>query len=249
MWRYDRYVTNLLPDMVRFLDRLNATDDFFVADAPLYVARAPGRLDLMGGIADYSGSLVLELPLAAATLVAAQQVEAPIVSIMSANAAEISAMPLVTVPLKILCPTDGPLDYISAHTLLMADARQAWAAYIAGVLVVLQRECHLQIQQGVRIMVHCEVPIGKGVSSSAALEEATMQALCALFDCPLEGRELAHLCQKVENFIVGAPCGIMDQMTSSCGEQDSLLALLCQPAELQSPVQLPPQLSHPHNGK
>src|SRR5262249_19187278 len=62
---------------------------------------------------------------------------------------------------------------------------------------------------------------------------------CALYGVELPGRELAILCQKVENLVVGAPCGVMDQMTSACGEQDALLALLCQPAELEAPVTLP----------
>jgi UDPglucose--hexose-1-phosphate uridylyltransferase len=61
-----------LPDVGRFAAALDAHADLFDRDAPVFVARAPGRLDLMGGIADYSGALVLELPLAAATLVAAQ---------------------------------------------------------------------------------------------------------------------------------------------------------------------------------
>ncbi len=69
-----------------------------------------------------------------------------------------------------------------------------------------------------------------------------MQAVCAVYGVALSGRELALLCQMVENLVVGAPCGVMDQMTSACGEQDRLLALLCQPVELQSPVQLPPEL-------
>ena len=60
-----------------------------------------------------------------------------------------------------------------------------------------------------------------------------MQAVTAAFGIDVEPREVALLCQKAENLVAGAPCGVMDQMTSACGEADSLLALLCQPAELQ----------------
>src|SRR6266480_2384763 len=60
------------PDVARFITTVCAHAAFFDRAAPIIVARAPGRLDLMGGIADYSGALVLELPLAAATFVAAQ---------------------------------------------------------------------------------------------------------------------------------------------------------------------------------
>jgi len=244
MWSIDRSTQpshTHFSNIERFLAHIN-TANFFDEDAPLYVARAPGRLDLMGGIADYSGSLVLELPLAAATFVAVQQSLTSTVSIFSINAAEIGVIPLVTLPLETICPVDGPLDYTSARRLLTNDPLREWAAYVAGVMVVLQRECSLLFQYGVKIMVYCEVPIGKGVSSSASLEVATMQALCAYSHFPLTGPMLARLCQKVENFIVGAACGIMDHMTSDCGEQNSLLSLLCQPAELQKHISLPPSL-------
>src|SRR5262249_3519230 len=83
----------------------------------------------------------------------------------------------------------------------------------------------------------------KGVSSSAALETATMQAVASAFRIRLEAEAMALLCQKAENLVAGAPCGVMDQMTCVCGEKDALLALLCQPAELQPPVRVPEDLS------
>lgn len=235
MWRYANTSSMQLPDVARFLDVLNSTNDFFESHIPLIMARAPGRLDVMGGIADYSGALVLELPLALATLVAVQPTDEPFVTILSTAASEFGSTIRVTLPIGQI----RIIDYVGAHHLLTAEAAQAWAAYVAGVLVALQQEHGLVLQHGVRILIHCEVPIGKGISSSAALEVATMQALCSLYNITLSGRDLALLCQKVENSIVGAPCGIMDQMTVACGEQDSLLALLCQPAELQKHVTLP----------
>ncbi len=238
-WRFAHASTVVQPDAGRFLSRLNAQADFFDARTPLYVARAPGRLDLMGGIADYSGSLVLELPLASATWVAIQPAADAAVTLRSTGAAHIAGAPQVTLSLEALRIAS---DYSSAHALLTADPTRAWSAYVAGVLVVLHRERGLALDQGLRVFIHSEVPAGKGVSSSAALEVATMQAVCAQAGLRLSGRELALLCQQVENLVVGAPCGIMDQMTSACGQQDSLLALLCQPAELQDPISLPPDI-------
>ncbi len=69
-----------------------------------------------------------------------------------------------------------------------------------------------------------------------------MQAVAGLLGSTLDGAELARLCQMAENFVVGAPCGIMDQMTSALGRSDALLALLCQPAEVQGFVPLPPSI-------
>src|SRR5947208_2321802 len=73
MWRVEEPgIVDRAPDVARFVDIVNRHADFFERSTSIIVARAPGRLDLMGGIADYSGSLVLELPLAVATFVAAQ---------------------------------------------------------------------------------------------------------------------------------------------------------------------------------
>ena len=95
---------------------------------------------------------------------------------------------------------------------------------------------------GIAMLVSSEVPEGKGVSSSAAVEIASMQALAEAHGVLLTGRELALLCQKVENLVVGAPCGVMDQMASALGESGWLLALKCQPAEVEGAVPLPPHL-------
>lgn len=242
MWHSEHMSNRLLPDVARFIELINEQDDFFVSAKPITVARAPGRLDLMGGIADYSGALVLQLPLTVATLAAVQLIDEPECTIRSNTAVGIGSEPLVTIPMEALMPSGEPLSYAAAHTLLTSDDAQSWASYVAGVLLVLQHERGVHFPGGLRILLDSAVPPGKGVSSSAALEVATMRAVCGALDITLDGRELALLCQKVENLVVGAPCGIMDQMTSACGEQDRLLALLCQPAELQPAVALPAEL-------
>lgn len=242
MWRYAVSSTEQRLEVERFLAQVRLFPDFFEAEVPVLLARAPGRLDVIGGIADYSGSLVLEMPLAVATLVAVQPVPEPTVTLLSTAADGIGSMPLVTIALHTLCPPGEPLDYTTAHQLLTTDTRSSWTAYIAGVLVVLQRERGVEFSHGLRIFVSCDVPIGKGVSSSASLEVATMQALCALANCSLDERELALLCQKVENAVVGAPCGIMDQFSVVSGKPGHLLALLCQPAELQEAVPVPEEI-------
>lgn len=243
MWSHSVSSIEQLSALETFLDVLRTSADFFQEDVPLYVARAPGRLDVIGGIADYSGSLVLEMPLAVATLAAVQSTSVPEVVISStAIARGGDSVQEVRFPLHTLCPPGEPLDYPAACHLLTADPRQAWAAYIAGVLVVLQRERHIEFAQGLRIFVHCDVPIGKGVSSSASLEVATMQAISTLAEYPLDEQELAALCQKVENAVVGAPCGIMDQVSVVSGKPGHLLALLCQPAELQEALAVPDEI-------
>jgi L-arabinokinase len=211
--------------------------DFFAAKEPVLVARAPGRLDVMGGIADYSGALVLELPLGAATWVAVQAQDAPVLVIESAGAGD----GRISIPIEDITPA-APLPYAEARVRLSRDPHRAWAAYVAGALVVLQHVCAYRLRHGAKVLVRSDVPIGKGVSSSAALEVAAFEALTALAEIEFEDRALALAAQTVENMVVGAPCGVMDQMTSACGRRDHLLELLCQPAEVVGHLPLPPAL-------
>ena len=243
MWTLNAPSATNAPDVGRFVQLLNEHAAFFEAGSPITLARAPGRLDLMGGIADYSGALVLQLPLGVATLVAVQTVAEPLLRFYSTEAAAADDSATVEIPLAALFPASGPLSYEEARALLTSDPARSWAAYVAGVLVVLRQELGVQFERGLRVFIHSEVPAGKGVSSSAAIEVATMQAVCGATGHDLDGRTLAILCQKVENRVVGAPCGIMDQMASACGKEGQLMALLCQPAELQPTVALPADLA------
>jgi L-arabinokinase len=227
---------------------------------PIDVARAPGRLDVMGGIADYSGSLVLELPTAEATRVAAQPSDDDRLTITSmaddGGPARKAVFPMADI--RRLAgleygesrawfrrdPANEAVRECSPLTPSPSPARgegshDGWAAYVAGVLLVLLKEQGVDLPPGLRIVAQSSVPEAKGVSSSAALEVASLQAVSAALGCTLDGMELARLCQLAENHVVGAPCGIMDQMTSALGRADHLLALRCQPAEVQGFVRLP----------
>jgi L-arabinokinase len=241
--------THGLSDVSKFLETLSALADhalpqlrtFFDRHTELTITRAPGRLDVMGGIADYSGSLVLELPIAEATLVALQKDEARRISIISLVDDETRALSF-EMPLADLEREGAPIEYEEARTYFAGDQTHAWAAYVAGVFLVLARERGTRFNHGTRLLISSRVPEGKGVSSSAALEVATMSAIAAAFDIEIAPRDIALLCQQLENLVVGAPCGVMDQMTSACGEAHQLLSLVCQPAELLGSIKLPDDL-------
>ncbi|PHT75960.1 L-arabinokinase [Capsicum annuum] len=112
---------------------------------------------------------------------------------------------------------DGrPITYEKAYNYFARDPAQKWAAYVAGTILVLITELGIRFEDSISILVSSGVPEGKGVSSSAAIE--------------------------VENHIVGAPCGVMDQMASACGEANKLLAMVCQPAEVLGLVDIPPTI-------
>ena len=215
--------------------------DFFAPDRPILVTRAPGRLDVMGGIADSSGSLVLQLPLAEAACVAVQARGDDMLRVFS-PCRDGSRSQVISWRLEDLGLTQEPLPYETARALFGAEPRDRWVAYVLGCLLVLGREKGVKFPHGVTLLLRSDVPEAKGVSSSAAIEVASMRALAALYGVPLAGRELALLCQKVENQIAGAPCGVMDQMTAACGRANELLALRCQPAEVEGFVPLPATL-------
>jgi L-arabinokinase len=245
--------THGLADVSEFLRLLSRLQDhatpelitFFDPQSEITVTRAPGRLDVMGGIADYSGSLVLELPIAEATLVALQKQSARELRIVSLPGIEEAEGRVLSFDMPLAgFERDGePLEYDDARKYFKRDETRQWAAYVAGVFLVLMRQLGVRFDQGARVLISSRVPEGKGVSSSAALEVATMSAVTAAFKVAIEPREIALLCQQVENLVVGAPCGVMDQMTSACGETHQLLALICQPAELLGTIQLPEELA------
>ena len=263
---------------------------------PVHVARAPGRLDVMGGVADYSGALVLQMPLAEACHVAIQRrrppsapSSEPSVRITSLPArgeeaptttagegegegevsrrAETFEMPVAELfgfadddAAESASDSDSESRHLAAYARLRdrfgrGRPSERWAAYVAGVLLVFHRE-HPRVRflegESVAVVVRSDVPEGAGVSSSAALEVGVALATLSAF-APLESesppspppsadlrRLAALLCQRAENLVAGAPCGVMDQMASACGLEGKLLALLCRPCEIVGFVDLPP---------
>lgn len=231
-----------LADVGKFIQVINEPPlglrSFFDKKADIFVTRAPGRLDVMGGIADYSGSLVLEMPIAEATIAAIQKNDDGKIEIVSlyANSNKFSTFKMTAADLET---GREATDYSAVRDFFSSDSMNTWASYAAGAFYVLKRELGVNFKKGARILVSSQVPVGKGVSSSAALEVAVMHAVCTAYNIRVGPRELAMLCQKVENSIVGAACGVMDQITAHCGVENSLVSLLCQPAEIGEPVEIP----------
>uniref|UniRef100_A0A6N2N4G7 GHMP kinase N-terminal domain-containing protein n=1 Tax=Salix viminalis TaxID=40686 RepID=A0A6N2N4G7_SALVM len=212
-----------------------AAAGLFNWEEEIFVARAPGRLDVMGGIADYSGSLVLQMPIREACHVAVQKNHpakqklwkhaqarhhadheklTPILEIVSLDSELNNRGPTFDMDLSDFKDGEKPISYEAARKYFAKDPSQKWAAYVAGTILVLMTELGVCFENSISILVSSGVPEGKGVSSSAALEVATMSAIVLL--------------TIVENHVVGAPCGVMDQMTSACGEANKLLAMVCQ---------------------
>src|SRR5204862_472 len=111
----------------------------------------------------------------------------------------------------------------------LADVRAAGdLIWFQGALDRLRTLRH-EADPRLRLLIDSTVPAGRGVASSAALEVAAGAAAAASVANDMTATDLAAACQEVENHVVGAPCGIMDQITSACGRRDRLLRLRCQP--------------------
>jgi len=106
-----------------------------------------------------------------------------------------------------------------------------WCDYVLGVAVVLQEAGHAL--KGANLFVHGEIPIGAGLSSSAAIEVASALALISLNGPPLPIVEVARLCQRSENTFIGARVGIMDQFVSCLGRVGHALLLDCRSLEFE----------------
>ncbi|HZP84181.1 MAG TPA: hypothetical protein VFB21_21245 [Chthonomonadaceae bacterium] len=224
--------------------------DFFDGVGPVAGARAPGRLDVMGGVADYSGSLVLEMPIAEAAFVAWQWREDRALRIRSLGLEAEGLTPDVTLSLDALVDEQGrvrPVEEVRER--LSGDPKTLWVRYVAGCFYIMLKAYSRVSQgradarlgeQGANILLYSDVPLGAGVSSSAAIEVATMHALSEAAGIHPSDLTLAAWCQRVENQIVGAPCGIMDQVTTAMGRENALIVLKCQPHDVLGSQRVPP---------
>jgi len=202
-------------------------------------ASAPGRLDVMGGIADYSGSLVLQMPIAQQTkieLTLRNDYQCHLTSRIS-DGEQLTAHVDYRDYLK-----EHKVDYLFAQNKFRENSSTSWISYVLGCVLVLQKEKGIDFK-GADFHLTSDVPLGKGVSSSASIEVASMKALTQAFDVNLSGTQLPKLAQRVENLVVGAPCGLMDQLASYFGEPNKLLPILCQPDKIDNPISIPSGIS------
>ena len=122
-------------------------------------------------------------------------------------------------------------------------ANTRWTAYALGNFHWLKRRFPERINAGACVYIESDVPLNKGVSSSASIEVAIMKAAAAAYGIELAGVALAEACQWVENVVAESACGIMDQITSVLGNEGCTLPLLCQPCLSQPLVRLPEGLA------
>jgi len=172
------------------------------------IYRAPGRVNLIGEHTDYNEGFVMPAAINFSTWVAVTRRDDLIVKIQSdifAEAAEID------------------LANSAAHR------REQWSDYPLGVAIKLKEAGHNLC--GANLFVHGEVPLGSGLSSSAAIEVSTGMALLDISGVKIDRLGLAKICQKAENEFVGARTGLMDQFIACFGKADHAVMLDCRSLE------------------
>ena len=170
-------------------------------DEPDLIAAAPGRVNLIGEHIDYSEGFVLPFAIKDRTTAAIRKRDDSTVRIASAQRRN----KIVTVDINNVKP----------------GLKGEWERYALGVL------WSMGVKTGVDLLIDGHVPLGAGLSSSAALECSVATAVNHLFDMGFSLEDLARLTQKAENQYVGVPCGIMDQSVSLMATVGSALLLDC----------------------
>ena len=212
----------------------------FFAAGEVWIARVPARLDVMGGIADYSGANVCEAVLGAGVLMALQPRNDRTMRIRTMHAG-MKALPVETrLPLDVFKSGDGLAGYAEVRALCQANPLANWAAYIVGSIFTLLKEEPVKLPFGFNLLLLSGVPMNVGIGSSAAVEIGTLSCLNAYLDLKISPSRMARLGQMAENHVVGAPCGIMDQTAITSGRHGCLTHILCRPGEVKGEVPIPP---------
>ena len=173
-----------------------------------FVVRAPGRVNLIGDHTDYTGGLVMPMTIDRWTVIEGSHQVGPIELRSDAEA----------LPISLALPIDEP-----------SLVEPPWGRYVAGVAAEMG-----DAAKSVRARVTTTIPVGAGLSSSAALELAAALALGFAGTT----RELAQLCHRAEHRATGVPCGVMDQLCIAAGVADHALLIDCHTLAIE-PVRLP----------
>jgi galactokinase len=174
------------------------------------VFAAPGRVNLIGEHTDYAEGFVMPAAINFATLAGISPRKDGKIAVYSENYGEERVFEAASLPAK---------------------GSKHWSDYPMGVVSILAGEGHKI--PGFSLSIWSDVPLGSGLSSSAAIEVATALAVLSLIGASYPPPVLARLCQRAENEFVGANCGIMDQFISANGKENHAMLLDCRDLSIQ----------------
>jgi galactokinase len=179
--------------------------------------RAPGRVNLIGEHTDYNDGFVMPAALDLATYTA--------IALRPDHRLRVHSLAFATT-------VEFDLDE------LRREPRRDWSDYVGGVAIMLERAGHRL--NGADLMIDGDLPMGSGLSASAALEVSVGYALADMSNVDVDLIELAKCCQQAENEFVGMRCGIMDQFISCRGIEGNALLLDCRSLAAR-PVRIDPR--------
>ena len=196
-----------------FEEILKNFTDIYAGQKPALISRAPGRVELIGGHTDYNQGFIIAAAIDKSCCVAAAKRSDNKICLYSQWA-------------------KAKHKFSLSANLSPAEKCQ-WANYARGVAAILLQE-GFELN-GANLYIQSEVPVGAGLSSSAALEAALAKAMIQIsqFDCQTESVQLAKICQKAENVYANSPCGIMDQIVSVMAKKDNAILLDCRDLSLK----------------
>ncbi len=188
---------------------------------PEFIARAPGRVNLIGEHTDYNGGLVLPIAIDRQIRICFAPRDDQTINLLSSNFNQNASFSL-----------ELPLS---------KQNKYFWVNYVKGIADVLQRSRYQT--RGFDGLVYGNIPIASGLSSSAALEVATVLAFIRLSgQSPLKPLEVAKLAQQAENEFVGVNCGLMDQFISASAIKGCALKISCD-TMVFTPIEIPADLA------
>ena len=211
----------------------------FFNTGEIVVTRVPARLDVMGGIADYSGANVCEGVLGRGMVIALQPRTDRTLRIRTMQAHHKSLPVETRIPLDYFEMGQGFVAYEHIQAVCRSNPLAAWVAYIGGSIFTLLKEESVHLPFGFSLLLLSGVPMNVGIGSSAATEIATLYCLQSYMHLDISETRLAQLGQLAENLVVGAPCGIMDQITVTSGRQGKLTHILCRPGSIMGEIETP----------
>ncbi len=213
--------------------------DFYASNRQkVFQATAPGRLDVMGGVADYSGSLLIQKPLMEETSAYVAFREDTSLSIKTFIQGEVRSF---SADYYEIAGDFKVPNYDYAREQILSKEGGEWAIYIVGCILLLNNSRKLK-PEGLEILLTTEVPIGKGLGSSASLEVAVLKAIVHGLSLDMEEYEIPFIAQKAENLVAGAACGLMDQLTANTNKKNKLIPIICQPHTVFHPIDIPDQI-------
>ena len=212
-------------------------------ESPRYIARAPYALDAMGGLAEYTGALVLNLPVADAALVAAQRRSDDTLTVSQISPGTNGSVTPTVVSMSALLAGDGtplPVERVCAQ--LDGVNAGPLRCVVGAVFEMLAAGMLGSVDGGMTLMVGLPEPAASVVHRETSITAAVVVAVAAAYNIALNPNEVAVICQRVSNHWLGLPIGVADAVCVLTGRPEVVTQLRCDSQTDAGAVPLPDSL-------